>query len=74
MSKHAANIDGFGEKMVELFIQEGLLTDFVSIYKLKDLREKILSFEGFEQKKTDNVLSAIESSRNMELSRLLVAL
>jgi DNA ligase (NAD+) len=74
VSKHAANIDGFGEKMVELFIQEGLLTDFVSIYQLKNFRNRILALEGFEQKKTDNVLEALEKSRTMELPRLLVAL
>jgi DNA ligase (NAD+) len=33
-----------------------------------------LALEGFEQKKTDNVLEAIEKSRTMELPRLLVAL
>ncbi len=74
VSKHAANIDGFGEKMIDLFIEKGFLTDFASIYRLVDYRDRILQLEGFEHKKTDNVLNAIEGSRNMDLSRFFLAL
>lgn len=74
MSKHAANIDGLGEKIIDLFIERGFLTDFVSIYRLHSYRDAILAMEGFEEKKTDNILEAIEGSRKMELARFLLAL
>ncbi len=74
VSKHAANIDGLGEKIIDLFLEKGFLTDFVSIYRLHAYRVEILALEGFELKKTDNILSAIEGSRTMELPRFLLAL
>jgi DNA ligase (NAD+) len=74
VSKHAANIEGLGEKGVATFLSKGLLTDFASIYRLPEHRDEILELEGFETKKTDNLLREIEKSRTMELSRLLVAL
>lgn len=74
VSKHAANIDGLGEKIIDLFIEKGFLTDFVSIYRLHQYRDQILDMEGFELKKTDNILNAIEGSRTMDLARFFLAL
>jgi DNA ligase (NAD+) len=73
-SKHAANIDGLGDKIIDLFIEQGWLSDFVSIYHLHKYRSEILALEGFEERKTDNLLAAIEASRGMELSKFFVAL
>ena len=73
-SKHAANIDGLGDKIIDLFIAQGWLTDFASIYHLHERRAEIFALEGFEERKTDNLLVAIDASRCMELSRLLVGL
>ncbi len=73
-SKHAANIDGLGEKIVDIFLEKGFLTDFPSIYRLHTYRSAILDLEGFEEKKTDNLLSAIEATRTMELARWFLAL
>lgn len=74
VSKHAANIEGLGDKIIDLFLEKGFLSDFVSIYRLHNFRNSILELDGFEQKKTDNILSAIEGSRTMELARFLLAL
>lgn len=74
VSKHAANIEGLGDKIIDLFLEKGFLSDFVSIYRLHTFRDSILELDGFEQKKTDNILSAIEGSRSMELARFLLAL
>lgn len=73
-SKHASNIDGLGDKIIDLFIEKGFLTDFASIYQLHRYKTEILSMEGFELKKTENILSAIEATRNMDLHRFLLAL
>lgn len=74
VSKHAANIEGVGEKGIALFLEKGLLTDFASVYRLPFRREEILALEGFETKKTDNLLFEIEKSRTMDLANLLVGL
>jgi DNA ligase (NAD+) len=73
-SKHAANIEGIGEKGISLFLEKGLLTDFASIDRLPLRRHEILELEGFETKKTDNLIAEIDKSRTMPLANLLVAL
>lgn len=74
VGKHAANIDGIGEKGISLFLEKGLVTDFASIYRLPFRREEILELEGFETKKTDNLIREIGKSRSMDLANLLVGL
>lgn len=74
VGKHAANIDGLGDKIIDMFLEKGFITDFTSIYRLHEFRDQILELEGFEMKRTDNILAAIEGSRTMELSRFLLAL
>lgn len=63
-----------GDKIVDLFIEQGFLTDFVSIYHLQEHATAILELEGFKEKKLDNILSSIEASRAMPFANLLVAL
>lgn len=74
VSKYAANIDGIGEKGISLFLEKGLVSDFASIYRLPFRREEILELEGFEMKKTDNLIREIGKSRSMDLANLLVGL
>ncbi|MCK9272777.1 NAD-dependent DNA ligase LigA [Candidatus Gracilibacteria bacterium] len=73
-SKIGANIDGMGDKIIELFIEKGYITDFASIYNLEKFKDEILALEGFESKKTQNLFDAITNSRNMNLANFFVAL
>jgi DNA ligase (NAD+) len=66
------DIEGFGSRMAEQFVKEGLLKDVADFYYLR--REDILSLEGFAEKSTDNLLTAIEASRDRPLWRLITAL
>lgn len=66
------DIEGFGERLAQLFVDHGLLHDFADLYYLN--REDILSLPGFADKSTDNLLAAIEGSKDRPLSRVLAAL
>lgn len=66
------DIEGFGSRMAEQFVKEGLLKDVADFYYLR--REDILSLEGFAEKSTDNLLAAIETSKDRPLWRLITAL
>ena len=74
VGKHGMNIDGFGKKLVELFLDIGRLTDFTSVYHLAEHRNEILALEGFQEKSVNNLMNAIESSRRVEFANLLVSL
>ncbi|MBQ1900163.1 MAG: NAD-dependent DNA ligase LigA [Erysipelotrichaceae bacterium] len=69
--RNAMNIDGLGEKRVEAFLNKGLLSSFEDIYKLHNRREDILQMEKFGEKSYDNLIAAIENSKQNSLERLI---
>lgn len=72
VSRGAMDIVGLGIKIVQQLVAEGLVTDVADLYALD--RDTLLSLEGFAAKKADNLLAAIEASKNQPLQRLLTAL
>ena len=73
-SRNAMDIENLGEKVCEEFFNEGFISTIDSIYNLKQYREEILNREGWQQKSTDNLLEAIEKSKQNSLERLLFGL
>lgn len=71
-SKKALNIDGLGEKIIYLLYDAGKIGSILDIYALK--REDLADLEGFKDKKITNLLDAIESSKGVELWRVINAL
>ncbi len=74
VSKDAMNIDGLGQRLLERLIDLRYLNDISDIYTLKDHREELTTLEGLGEKSVDNLLSAIESSKENSLSRFITAL
>lgn len=72
VSRGAMNIVGLGIKIVELLVAAGLVHDVADLYTLR--REELLLLEGFAEKKAENILSSIESSKDQSLTRLITAL
>ncbi len=68
-SRGAMEIVGLGIKIVEQLVEHQLLKDLADIYLLK--KEDLLKLEGFALKKAENLLAAIEASKNNPLSRLI---
>lgn len=73
-SRDAMDIDTMGEKAVELFFNEGYLSNIPSIYHLKEHRDDILNIEGWSTKSIDHLLQAIEKSKENSLEKLLFGL
>jgi DNA ligase (NAD+) len=71
-SRGAMDVVGMGIKIVEQLVEGNLINDVADIYSLT--RKQLLTLEGFADKKADNLLSAIESSKNQPLSRVINAL
>jgi DNA ligase (NAD+) len=63
---------GLGIKIVEQLIQAGLIDDVGDLYSLT--KKDLLKLEGFADKKADNVLAAVESSKARSLAQLIIAL
>jgi DNA ligase (NAD+) len=71
-SRSAMDIEGMGEAVIEQLVGKGLVKDFADIYTLR--KEDLLNLELFKDKKADNLLKAIEKSKQQPLSRLLYGL
>lgn len=72
VSRSAMDIEGFGIKIGEQLAKEGLIGDIADIYFLT--REQLLGLEGFAAKRVDNLLAAIEASKNRPYERFLTGL
>lgn len=71
-SRSAMDIAGLGSKIVEQLASSGLVRDVADLYSLT--KEDLLQLEGFADKKAENLLAAIEASRNQPLARLIMGM
>ncbi len=74
VGKQGFNIDGFGEKQVELFLELGYINDLADVFLLKNHREEILGLEWYKEKSVSNLLESIENARKQPIHMFLAAL
>lgn len=72
VSRYALNIEGCGKETIEELIAQGLVSDRADIFFLKP--EDLMGLPLFKEKKTENLLSSIESAKHAPLDRFLFAL
>ncbi len=68
------DIDGLGEKVIDQLIEAGLLGSFRDLYALHEKRDELVELERMGEKKVDNLIKAIEDSKQRGLSRVLAGL
>ena len=73
VSRDAMNIDGVSEATLEKFISLGIVRTFPDLYHLSDHKDTIVNLDGFGVKSYENMINAVDASRNSELHRLLYA-
>ncbi|MEK7118658.1 MAG: NAD-dependent DNA ligase LigA, partial [Patescibacteria group bacterium] len=72
VGKHAFDIDGLGPKIVDVLLEQGLVTGFDDIFTLK--RGDLLALPRFAEQSADNLLSAIEKAKKVTLTRFVIGL
>ena len=70
--KHAFDIDGLGEKKVQLLMEHQLVSDTPDFFSLT--RDELLALPNTKEKSADNLLASIEKAKKITLDRLLVGL
>lgn len=73
-SRDAMDIDGLGEKVAEQFFNQSFLHYINDIYNLSNHRDEIINLDGWQAKSIDNLLKAIEVSKNNSLEKVLFGL
>lgn len=71
-SRKAMDIDGLGDKLVEQLVDEGLLHSVSGLYHLS--LEQVAGLERMGQKSAQNLLNALEHSKETSLAKFLYAL
>ena len=74
VSKYALDIDGLGEKIIEEFYTEGLITTPADIFRLQQHADAIRIREGWGELSVNNLMQAIDSRRDIALDRFIYAL
>lgn len=75
VSKDCMDISGMGPSIVETLMNEGYIKHVSDIYKLKDYKDELIAKGCIGKEKTvNNVLNAIEKSKDQDIDRLIKAL
>ncbi len=73
-SRHAMNIDGLGERIMEDFFNLGFIKNITDIYHLEKHQKELILLEGYGNKSVENLLNAITNSKKNSLERLIFGL
>lgn len=73
-SREAMDIEGLGERVAEQFFNQSFFRNVKEIYTLADHRDEIISLDGWQSKSVDNLINAIEKSKENSLERVLFGL
>lgn len=69
VSRNALDINGFGEKLVEQLVDEKILSSVDQIFKLE--KDSIVNLERMAEKSAQNLLDAIEKSKETTFARFV---
>ena len=72
VSRNALNIDGLGERIIDLLVERGLVSNFADLFKLK--KDDILKLDGFRDKSATNLLDSINAAKDTTLARFIYSL
>jgi DNA ligase (NAD+) len=72
VSRGAMDIEGFGIRQAELFVDKGHIRDLADIYYLP--WDEIMALEGYGERRVANLQAAVEASKAQPLARVLTAL
>lgn len=72
VARRAMNVDGLGDKLIDAFVDAGLIKRASDLYTLT--QEKILSLDRQGEKSAANLIESLEKSKQTTLARLIFAL
>ena len=74
VSKNAFNIDGLGEKLIEMLFKEGIIKDFADIFAIEKYKNRLEKKVGLGKLSVFNLLNSIESKKKITFDKLIYAL
>ncbi|MBR3288290.1 MAG: NAD-dependent DNA ligase LigA [Lachnospiraceae bacterium] len=74
VSRNCMNIEGISIATIETFIEKGFIKEYADLYKLEKHKEKIIEMDGFGEKSYNNIIDAVNNSRETECYRVINSL
>jgi len=72
VSKKVFDVDGLGPKVIDVLLEENLISTFDDIFSLE--RGDLLSLPRFAEKSVDNLLEALDKSKKIDLAKFIMSL
>lgn len=73
-SRNAMDIRELSTKTISLLVNEGLITDFPSVFRLPEKKEQLLQLPGFASRSVNKLCDAINDAKSRDLGKFLFAL
>lgn len=73
-SRNAMNIVGISDERLRVLIDEGFIKDYADLYDLQYHKDELTKLSGFGEDSVNNMLQAIEDSRDCEMANVIVAI
>ncbi len=74
VSRSALDIEGLGDKQINLFYKEKIIKNYCDIFKLEKNRNEIVNKDGWGELSFKNLVEAINDKRKIELSKFIYSL
>lgn len=74
VSRNCMDINGMSEATIETLVNNGFISTFKDIYHLSDHKEELMKLDGFGKRSVENLLDAIEKSRDVDMAKFMCAL
>lgn len=74
VSRDAMNVEGLSEKKIEVLISNGIISTVSDLFFLENKKDKIVSLDGFGESSFQNMIKAIEKSKEVLLNQYIYAL
>jgi DNA ligase (NAD+) len=71
-SRGALDVDGLGIRVTRMLVEAGLVRDVADLYALT--KEQLLALDGFQDKRAENLLQALDATRELPLWRVITGL
>lgn len=74
VSRNAMNIDGLGDKTIEVLYEEGIISSFKDLYNLENHKEKIIGLDKMGETSFKNMVNGVEKSKEVSVEKVLYSL
>ena len=72
VSKHALDVDGLGEKLIDQLVNEGIIKNVDDLFRIQ--KKQLADIERMGEKSADNIIGSINKSKLTTFSRFIYAL